>query len=223
MAREAVARNPIMVRQDPEQVREMLFIPSPSLARAVSLGYRNAAADLLWFKTIAYVGSHIEGDRKVGRLDMLCESIMALNPRAQHVAVFCAQMLAWELQRPEQAIDFLSRAIKYHPNNWMLYYLRGFFSLHFLKKYEAATEDLSKAASFPDCHPVVKRLAAKNIARLQGPHSAISFIEILIETEADEQTKKTLEQRRAELIEQLKRDGESGDEAKKKRGGEADE
>lgn len=205
MARSALARHPIPLRHDPEQAREMLFIPSPSLAHTVSLGYRNAVADLLWFKTIAYFGSHIEGDRDVSRLDTLCSSIMALNPHAQHVATFCAQMLAWELAQPERANHFLSLAIERHPNDWMLYYLRGFFSLYFLKDRNAATSDLTRAASLPHCHPVVKRLAAKNIASLEGPQSAISFIDLLIDTETDTQTKQTLKRRREELLAQIGR------------------
>lgn len=206
LARAGLSRYPIPGRHDPEQAREMLFIPSPALARAVSLGYRNAVADLLWFKTIAYFGSHIEGDRNVSRLDTLCSSIMALNPHAQHVAVFCAQMLAWELNQPERAHHFLTIAIHNQPNDWMLYYLRGFFSLHFSKNTRAAADDLGKAASYPDCHPVVKRLAAKHIAALEGPQSAIAFIDILIDTETDTQTRKTLQKRRQELKEKLQDD-----------------
>lgn len=203
LARAALDRHPIVRHHDAEQRRELLFIPSSSLARTVSLGYRNALADLLWFKTIAYFGAHIEGDRNVSRLDTLCSTIVGLNPKAEHVAVFCAQMLAWELKRPERAHRILSVAIEHSRANWMLYYLRGFFSLHFLNDTKGATEDLAKAASLPDCHPVVKRLAAKNIASLAGPQSALSFINIFIATETDPQTKRTLERRRAELLAEL--------------------
>ena len=114
-------------------------------------------------------------------------------------------MLAWELKQPERAQQFLTGAIEHYPDDWNLYYLRGFFSLYFLKNARAATEDLTKAASLPDCHPVVKRLAAKNIAALKGPQSAISFIELLIDTEKDPHTKRALQRRLDELVAQQRR------------------
>jgi hypothetical protein len=170
----------------------------------VSLGYHHAAADLLWFKTTGYFGSHIEGDHNIDRLDFLCSSILALNPKARHISLFCAQMLAWELKRPREAIMYLSAAIDNHPGDWFLFYLRGLFSLYFLKDSKAAQNDLATAAAHPESFPLVKRLAAKNLATISGPKSGIAFLDLLLSTEKNPHARAALERRRDELVAQLR-------------------
>jgi hypothetical protein len=196
-------QHPIPQHPDPSQAREMLLVPTPNLARLISLGYHHAAADLLWFKTTAYFGSHIKGDHNIHRLDSLCSSILALNPKARHVSLFCAQMLAWELKRPREAIVYLSTAIDNHPGDWFLSYLRGLFYLYFLSDTKAAQNDLTTAAAHPESFPLVKRLAAKNLATISGPKSGIAFLDLLLSTEKNAETRAALERRRDELVSQL--------------------
>ena len=192
---------------DPLQQRELLFVPDPDLARSVSLGYRNVLADILWFKTISYFGTHIEGDHNIRHLDTFCSSILALNPKAQHVSLFCAQMLAWELKNPQRAREFLTLSIQHYPDDWMLYYLRGFFSLHFSGDKRNAQIDLTKAASFEDSPAIIKRLAASQIASLDGDEQAVIFLDILISRTSNEATRASLQQRRNDLMAKLRTDG----------------
>jgi hypothetical protein len=193
-------RQKFLSASDPLQQRELLFLPDPDLARSVSLGYQTVLADLIWFKTISYFGTHIEGDRNIRHLDTFCSSILALNPKARHVSLFCAQMLAWELKNPQRARGLLTLSIQHYPNDWMLFYLRGFFSLHFLKNKKEAQIDLMKAASIEDSPAIIKRLAATQIASLDGDEQAIIFLDILISRTSDEATRASLQQRRDELM-----------------------
>lgn len=194
---------------DTAQQRELLLIPDPQSARAISLGYRTVLADLLWFRTIEYFGRHIEEDRDIHRLDSLCSSIIALNPKAKHVSIFCAQMLAWELKQVARARYYLTGAIGYYPDDWFLYYLRGFFALHFLKDKGEAYADLAKAASFPESPSVVQRLAASQMATLEGPQQAILFLDVLIARTTDDSARTSLIRRRDELSEQLQSESSS--------------
>ena len=192
---------------DPLQHRELLLVPDPSLASTVSLGYRTVLADLIWFKTISYFGTHIGGDRNIRHLDTFCSSILALNPKARHVSLFCAQMLAWELKNPQRAREILTLSIQHHPNDWMLYYLRGFFSLHFLKNKRESQIDLTKAASIEESPAIIKRLAATQVASLDGDEKAIIFLDILISRTSDETTRASLQQRRDELMAKVRTSG----------------
>jgi hypothetical protein len=194
---------------DPLQQREILFVPDPDLARSVSLGYRTVLADILWFKTISYFGTHIGGDHNIRHLDTFCSSILALNPKARHVSLFCAQMLAWEMKSPNRAREFLTLSIQHYPDDWMLYYLRGFFSLHFGGDKRNAQIDISKAASFEDSPTIIKRLAANQIASLDGDEQAVVFLDILIARTSDETTRASLKQRRNELMAKIRTDGAS--------------
>jgi hypothetical protein len=109
-------------------------------------------------------------------------------------------MLAWELKKPERAREFLTLSIQHYPNDWMLFYLRGFFSLHFLKNKKEAQIDLMKAASIEDSPAIIKRLAATQIASLDGDEQAIIFLDILISRTSDEATRASLQKRRDELM-----------------------
>ena len=54
------------------------FAPSPSSAPLLSLGYREALADVLWIRVLGYVGGD---DHRATSTRKLVESIVALDPR----------------------------------------------------------------------------------------------------------------------------------------------
>jgi hypothetical protein len=58
------------------------WAPAPASARIVSLGYREALADLLWVRALGYVGGD---DDRASSTRQLVESIVALDPRFQRI------------------------------------------------------------------------------------------------------------------------------------------
>lgn len=58
------------------------YAPSPSSARLLSLGYREALADLLWIRVLGYVGGD---DDRASSTRQLIEAIVALDPRFQRI------------------------------------------------------------------------------------------------------------------------------------------
>lgn len=174
---------------------EVLLLPSGKALRLLSLGYENAFADLLWFKTISYFGKHYRSDQDYRWFGHMCDLVSSLDARRKHVYEFCGTLLAWEAQAPEKALALLNRAVGIFPDYWRFYYLRGFTYMYFLEDEQKAKEDFVFAAKLPDVPPFVARMAAKKIANLQDPRSAVTFLTEIITQSKDPYQVKALQKR----------------------------
>lgn len=171
---------------------EVLYLPKQEAVSALSLGWKNIASNILWFKTVSYFGKHYATDKNLAWLNHMCHLVTELNPKAEHVYKFCANMLSWEMHKYGESIALLTQAIEKNPENWVFYYLRGFTYLYFLNDKELAKDDLLKAAQFPESSVIVKRLAAKNLAALSDKESALLFLESAIRAESDPHAREVL-------------------------------
>ena len=129
----------------------------------------------------------------------MCNLVVDLDPKVQHVYRFCSVLLSWELNNPEESNVLLTKAIKAFPDSWLFPYLRGFNYLYFLKNPAKAHEDLVLAASKPNVHPMIVALAAKQSSELEEPSVAIHAIQGLINSASDPAMKAALEKKLQEL------------------------
>lgn len=180
--------------------QEVLYLPNGEGLEVISFGYQNVLADILWFNTVNYFGKHFRQDKNYQWFSHMCDLVTTLNPEAHHVFHFCGTMLSWEANLPNQAIEILTKAIQMHPNKWEYHYLRGFSYMFFLKDNIKAKEDLVRAAQLPDADPLIKRLAAKQIALLDDPDTAIDFLTNLLKQAESESEIKVLQERLSEAF-----------------------
>ncbi len=66
------------------------YAPSASAAPLLSLGYREALADLLWIRVLGYVGGD---DDRASSTRQLVEAIVALDPRFQRIYAWGGMMI----------------------------------------------------------------------------------------------------------------------------------
>lgn len=178
-----------------DQERTALYLPRGDALEAITIGYRNAFSNYLWFKTVNYFGKVYRRDRNYRWLAHMCELVTELNPRVTDVYQFCASMLAWELVEPERAIALLDRAIAHRPDEWWYFYLRGFFSMFFLEDDRAAKENWAAGAKIPGANPILERLAAKKMVELQSPEVAIEFLRTMLRTSGTEPERRAIQLR----------------------------
>ena len=181
------------------ETQEALYLPNGESLKALSLGYSNSFAHILWFNTINYFGKHYAGDRNYRWLAHMCDLVTTLTPKATQAVLFCGTMLAWEAQQPEKSVAILTRAIENNPTDWRLPYQRGMMELLFLKDSTSAQSDFLMAAKLPNAHPTVKRLAAKTLAEHQDKNTALEFLDRLIEDENDQNVRRVLISKRDEI------------------------
>jgi tetratricopeptide (TPR) repeat protein len=155
---------------------ELVYLPKAQYLRLMSLGYDNVLADVLWFRTINYFGSHYRGDRVYPWLAHMCDLVTDLDPRAEHVYRFAGTILPWEADQADAGIRLLEKGVKALPNSWLLPYWLGFSYYFFKNDFESATKYLRIAAQLPDAHPSVARLAARIASQHYGPETTMRFL-----------------------------------------------
>lgn len=189
--------------KDLNQEREALYLPNGTALKVLSFGYENLLANILWFNTINYFGKHYKTDRNYKWLAHMCDLVSELNPIAEHVYEFCSTMLSWEVNKAEDAVQVLNKAIKHTPNYWRYYYLRGFIYFYFLDNSELAEKDFKTASNKPDAPPFVARLAATKM-KASDPLEAIRFLEEMIKNSEDISQRSLLEDKLRSIKEEIK-------------------
>jgi len=175
------------------KAQEALYMPSGRALRAVSFGYRNVAAHILWFQTIMYFGRHVNRDRDYTWLSHMCDLVTNLNPLMRQVYEFGGVIMAWEVKQPQLGVDLLSRGIERFPNYWRLYFLRGILRFHFLHDDLGAQQDFQTGAKLPDAIPQLIAMAAKKITKTSGAEMTIQFLNDTLNSTTDPAARTVIE------------------------------
>jgi hypothetical protein len=157
-------------------VAELVYLPPTRFLRAVSLGYEQVLANVLWFRTISYFGRHYQSDRVYPWLASMCNVVTDLDPRAEHVYRFGGVILPWEADRIDDGIALLEKGVHNIPDSWQLQYMLGFSYYFFSDDLSAASRALRTASLLPGAPDFVSRLAASVDAAYHGPRSAVDFL-----------------------------------------------
>jgi len=183
----------------PAANEELIYLPPTRFLRAVSLGYRRALADVLWFRAISYFGRHYRGDGVYPWLAHLCDAVTDLDPWAEHAYSFGGVILPWEASQVDAGIALLEKGVRNMPDAWRLQYLLGFNYYFFKGDLAAASRVLGAAAHTPGAPDFLGPLAATIQATHAGPDTAIAFLDELERKDPGAPTAAVVRQRRLEL------------------------
>lgn len=117
---------------------EAYRMPPPGALRALSFGYNELAADLLWVRTIAYFSDHLGKDNDLRHLGRHLRNIVALDPRFKKVYRFGSSMMMSQGHRQTnetvmEAIALLRRGHEQFPNEWEFPFYIGSYYLNELR------------------------------------------------------------------------------------------
>jgi hypothetical protein len=118
-----VARSVASNMRDEDAVSEP-YAPSPQVAPIVVVGYREAAADLMWIRLLGYWG----GEATAQGITALVEAIAALDPRFQRIYVTGAHAMTIADHGVTQAtfldaLELLKNGRAQFPDDYTLYEL----------------------------------------------------------------------------------------------------
>jgi tetratricopeptide (TPR) repeat protein len=149
-------------------LQEVLYVPSPTVLKRLSLGYNALLADVYWTRVVQYFGSkHVANSMEYRLLYPLLDIATRLDPHLipayDFGSVFLAQKIPAGAGDPHGAVALLDRGIQENPKEWRLYQDLGFIYYVELKDYAAAGKAFYAGAQIPGAHPFLKVIAARTL------------------------------------------------------------
>ncbi len=161
---------------------DLLFFSSPSLIKRMALGYDSLLADIYWMRAIQYYGRRDEASKRPVRyknLATLLDVTTTLDPDLLDAyrsgSSFLAEPDPIGAGQPQEALKLLDKGIRAHPQEWRLYYSKGFVYYWFLQDYKAAGEVWLSASKIPEAPPWMPGLAAMSLSKGGAIEIAISL------------------------------------------------
>lgn len=182
-----------------ERVSEVGQLPS-SVLQAVTLEFKGAFSDYLFFKTLTFMGLKI-AEKKGPSVDewqlihQMLQRVTDLDPRFWDPYVFAEMMLAWQARMFDEANALLEKAAEYRPHDYRPLYYIGFNHFYFHKNMKAAAPYLIEASKRPRAPRYLKGLATRMSFYAGQTSVGIFFLENLIKETHDPQMVKYLGKR----------------------------
>lgn len=153
--------------------QDRLYFPSGRALVESSVGFREVAADFLWFRFVQYFGAYAKGHNDLRYFDLLIDAITRLDPQFVEAYHF-ASLVAWsELGDFAKSIDLLKRGILANPDSAKLHFQVGFTYYVFFQDYPRSANWFEAAADCPDGGETEARFAA--FARYRAGDDRVSL------------------------------------------------
>jgi tetratricopeptide (TPR) repeat protein len=146
-------------------LQEILYIPSPTVVKRLSLGYSGLLADVYWTRVVQYFGSkHKAKAKQYQILQPLLEMTTSLDPKLlpayQFGSVFLAQKPPEGAGDPQAAARLVEKGIRENPQSWRLYYDLGYIYWLELKDPSQAADAFERGANVAGAMPWMRVMAA---------------------------------------------------------------
>ncbi|MCK4538817.1 MAG: hypothetical protein KAV42_08475 [Candidatus Krumholzibacteria bacterium] len=139
---------------------EVSYLPSSEFMQMASLGYKNLASDLLWFKAVQYYGGYMLAQNGIRLFSHLADVITDLDPKFKGAYKLSALIISEDLGEHEEGVRLMEKGLRNNPGDYWLTYEMGF--LHYLggHDYAAAEKYFRLAAAIPGADEKAARFAA---------------------------------------------------------------
>jgi tetratricopeptide (TPR) repeat protein len=191
-----------------QRYEDAYYLPPSQWLPLMSLGYRSAAADLLWCRTLIYIGEQFIRGGSQRHAQAYADAIITLDPdfKAPYrwpITVMLYREGDFVLKDVLEAADYLRRAVKRWPNDgelaWDLGSTLRFEVVPFIpdaalkKKLESEAADLLSTAALLGAGPPWLALnSSALLTKLGKKEQAIRHLEEVYGTVQDEDTKKQI-------------------------------
>jgi hypothetical protein len=141
-------------------VRELMYFPSGRFMSAVTVGYDNLAADLVWLRAIQYYGEQRLTDLKFDYLGHIFDILTTLDKRFVNAYTFGSLLLADDANEPERALDLLDKGMRNNPHDWRIPFTKGFIYYVFLRDFCKAGSYFRMSSALEDAPDMAARFAS---------------------------------------------------------------
>ncbi|MCK4549613.1 MAG: hypothetical protein KAU49_05570 [Candidatus Krumholzibacteria bacterium] len=129
---------------------EISYLPSSEFMKMASLGYRDLAADLYWFRAVQYYGGYRLSQNDIHLFNHLAEMITDLDPHFIGAYKLSALVITEDLGNFAAAKNLMEKGLRHNPDDYWLTFEMGF--LHFLegRDYRESEKYFRVAATLPN-------------------------------------------------------------------------
>ncbi|MDP3937504.1 MAG: hypothetical protein Q8R92_05135 [Deltaproteobacteria bacterium] len=178
----------------------MLYVPSGAFLKQSALGYEQAWADLLWFRTIGYYADQVTDKGKFDYLYHMLDIITTLDPKWLYPHLFGGITLSLELNRPDLANQLLEKALSEHPDDWKVPFLIGFNAYFGMGDPATAANYIERASRLPRSPNYLKGFASRLHVMGGGKDRALQFLKEVIQQTEDPALREQLEKRYEDIL-----------------------
>jgi hypothetical protein len=194
---------------------DVLYVPPAEQLAWMSLGYREALADLVWIRALIFSGDNL-GKTDIASVDRYVDAVTGLAPRFQRpylwggiTAIYGGQK-AIDRDAVDRAIGMYRRGIAQFPESHELLYAYGMLltqqvastpGYHQSEREAHAAEGIEairRAAAF-GADPLVRQYAATLVAEHADEQLAIQFLESQLAQAKDEDHRRLLRRKLSQL------------------------
>ena len=134
-------------------------------------------SNVLWIRAMYYFGSHALTDRQYPYLFHLLDLITDLSPLWDHPYFFGAVVLPFEADAAEDGLYLIEKGLVYQPDNWQLWFFKGFCRWKAFGDTVSAAEDLLRASLLPGAPVYLAALSATFATQAGQKELALRFLE----------------------------------------------
>lgn len=186
-----------------------LYLPSGKLVEQTSLGYRELAADLVWFQAVQYFGGYAKSEHSLAYFNGLIDIVTDLDPHFEFPYIFGAVVMSQDMGDFPRGVEMLKKGMRANPTSWHLPFEIGF--LYFITQGDAASAAhyFELASRLPGGGDRARRFAAFVHSKAGHAETSIRMWEELAAT-SEQPYMKEMARR---YIEQIRRTGRIVEEA----------
>jgi hypothetical protein len=137
-----------------------LYLPSGKFIEQTSLGYREVAADWVWFQSVQYFGGYAKGQHDLAYFDGLIDIVTDLDPHFLFPYIFGAIVLSQDMGDLDRGVEVLKKGMRHNPTAWAFPFEIGFLYYVDARDSERAAHYFELASRIPGGGDRARRFAA---------------------------------------------------------------
>lgn len=163
---------------DEKQSEDVLFIPiNPAFLRLTAPADPDFLADLMWMRSSYYFGAHALTDREYPYFTHLLDMVTDLSPKWDLPYIFGAVLLPVEADSLEDGLFIINKGLIHHPNNWELWFFKGFYYFKLMDDKIEGAKMLQRAGQLPGSPIYLSNLAATLATKAGEKELAVRFLQ----------------------------------------------
>lgn len=188
---------------------DLLFLPRPEAIRAMSLGYHEFAADIVYLRAVLYFGAQVQGQHNFGWLENFLQTTIDLDPNWKKPYRWAGVATMYNgtpitRERVLASSRFLKAGIEKFPGDWELPFMLGCNLLFEMKPQNEAekakftsegAEWIRRSALVGGSPPWAALLAATILRREGREDAALRHLEQVYYATSDERTREEVKRR----------------------------